>query len=709
MRIAAALLLLAAAALADDKLHIRTKEIAAPGIPGPLCVYGKNAHVAYAGGAGKGLLAPVIAAGSLGKGRVVAFGHGGYFGKAALKHIGTRVALMNSIRWARRTRSGGIRLHKVPAVRELFGGKEWNGGTEWNGVDELPKDCKVLVMDAGALRNPKTYAAVERFVKSGGGFVTASLGWGWKQLNPGKDLRTDHAGNRLLSQAGIVWADGYLKRTSKAGYAAIKNIPSSLHARGALRKPAKPQAVATLTRCVHAIPGDDRKFLPQLQMAMLGVSFAQKRELTNKDGLARVAFAWQIEYARRVPPKQVRAHPWSRRFPGKASGTPVTRIVAVDMSVPRWTSTGLYAMAGKPITVKVPEGVTSLRVRIGAHSDRLWQKPKWQRAPEVSGSWKLTERETTVASAFGGLVYIEVPKRAKPAVHEVRISGAIEAPLFVLGKTRIEDWPKIRALPGPWAELASDKLIITVPSRVLREMDDPRPVIEFWVRVLDACADLAARPRERASPERFVVDKQISAGYMHSGYPLMAHLDAAAWLPNIETATKGNWGLFHEIGHNHQHRDWTFGGTTEVTVNLFTLYVYETVCKTEHARANLFGDHRKKTIAGYVARGRKFSEWKSKPFLALLMYMQLQEEFGWDAFKAVFDEYGELPHPKNDAEKRDEWMVRFSRHVQKNLGPFFQAWGVPTSTKARESIAYLPEWSGFGVDPLPAGEPERKK
>jgi len=54
-------------------------------------------------------------------------------------------------------------------------------------------------------------------------------------------------------------------------------------------------------------------------------------------------------------------------------------------------------------------------------------------------------------------------------------------------------------------------------------------------------------------------------------------------------------------------------------------------------------------------------------------------------------------------------MVRFSRHVQKNLGPFFQAWGVPTSKKARESIAYLPEWSGFGVDPLPAGKPEGEK
>ena len=77
------------------------------------------------------------------------------------------------------------------------------------------------------------------------------------------------------------------------------------------------------------------------------------------------------------------------------------------------------------------------------------------------------------------------------------------------------------------------------------------------------------------------------------------------------------------------------------------------------------------------------------------MYIQLQEAFGWDAYKKVFAEYRDLPtdqHPKNDDEMRDQWMVRFSRAVGKNLGPFFAAWGVPTSQAARDSIANLPTW-----------------
>jgi hypothetical protein len=37
-------------------------------------------------------------------------------------------------------------------------------------------------------------------------------------------------------------------------------------------------------------------------------------------------------------------------------------------------------------------------------------------------------------------------------------------------------------------------------------------------------------------------------------------------------------------------------------------------------------------------------------------------------------------------------MVRMSKAVGRNLGPFFAAWGVPTSEKARAEIAHLPVW-----------------
>ncbi len=51
----------------------------------------------------------------------------------------------------------------------------------------------------------------------------------------------------------------------------------------------------------------------------------------------------------------------------------------------------------------------------------------------------------------------------------------------------------------------------------------------------------------------------------------MTHLDAAPRMVDLATLlSKGEWGLFHELGHNHQSAAWTFDGTGEVTVNLFS-------------------------------------------------------------------------------------------------------------------------------------------
>ena len=78
------------------------------------------------------------------------------------------------------------------------------------------------------------------------------------------------------------------------------------------------------------------------------------------------------------------------------------------------------------------------------------------------------------------------------------------------------------------------------------------------------------------------------------------------------------------------------------------------------------------------------------------MYDQLRKEFGWAPFKKVFADYRDLPadkRPKTDAEKRDQWMVRFSHAIGRNLGPFFEHWKIPVSASARQSIADLPVWT----------------
>ena len=113
---------------------------------------------------------------------------------------------------------------------------------------------------------------------------------------------------------------------------------------------------------------------------------------------------------------------------------------------------------------------------------------------------------------------------------------------------------------------------------------------------------------------------------------------------------------------------------------------------------------RAKRIHAFMAKGAPFEEWKDDPFLALMMYIQLYEGFGWKPFEQVFAEYRKLPRadrPKSDAAKRDQWLVRFSKAAGKNLGPFFEAWGVPTSPGARASVENLPGWMPSGIKPGP--------
>ena len=241
-----------------------------------------------------------------------------------------------------------------------------------------------------------------------------------------------------------------------------------------------------------------------------------------------------------------------------------------------------------------------------------------------------------------------------------------------------------------------------VPSKHARKSECSSAPREGIRSLSAAAATLAGRPLKRERPERYVADVQISAGYMHSGYPIMTHLDAAPAMVSREKLLAGQWGLVHELGHNHQNGDWTFAGTGEVTNNVFSIYILEKVCGIETRKGHDALPKLDEMMKKHLAAGAPFEKWKSDPFLALTMYIQLREAFGWEPFIKVFSEYRDLPadaRPKNDDQKRDQWLTRMSRCVGRNLGPFFTAWGVPTSETARKSLSDLPDWMPPGFPP----------
>ncbi|MBI5683989.1 MAG: hypothetical protein HZC54_02815 [Verrucomicrobia bacterium] len=695
------------------------REIAAPGAPGTLCVFGDAAFPVVIGKTGKESSGPVVGAARVGNGRVVAFSHNGYFGTEALGTADTAAFMVNVTRWVAGDRklAPGAKLHvglyRKGGLTEFFE----KHGFKASDVDlRRLNSVQVLVADAHSISD-KDVETVAKFVQGGGGLITGSCPWGWAQLNPGKDLKVDFPGNKLLVPMGMVWGDGTTERTGSRGFTAGERPPTTAHAglalhytlehlagRFQLSEDDVNQASATITAAARALPPDDATFLPKLAK-LSGDDRAKvlpmpKTPIKKSDLSQRLAATFQAMTAKILPPEQVKEHPAAKIFPGEVpANTPrIVRSLMLDTTVPAWHSTGLYAPAGGVVTVEIPESAAKkkLWLRIGAHSDSLWNLDKWDRFPEISTRVQLAKPVTKAGSMFGGLIYIEVPEKCELGDVAVKVSGAVAAPYFVLGKTKQTDWKdRLRKEPAPWAELECSKVIVTVPSSVVRTLDDPEALMKVWEQMVALEDDLAGTAAERKRPERVVCDQQISAGYMHSGYPIMAWMDQIKNFTSKEALLNGNWGIFHELGHNHQSGHWTFEGAGEVTCNIFSMLVFDKLCGVKPAKGRVSLEKVDEYYRKHAASGKSFEQWKKDPFLALAMYVQLQDAFGWDAYKKVFAEYragskDELP--KNDDEKRDQWMVRFSKVVGKNLGPFFQTWGVPVSQPALDEIKNLPAW-----------------
>ncbi len=326
----------------------------------------------------------------------------------------------------------------------------------------------------------------------------------------------------------------------------------------------------------------------------------------------------------------------------------------------------------------------------------------------------MTTPQTKIASPIGGPLYIDLPTTLTPdQTITLEISGVIEMPRFRLDHTDLTEWnERIRTLQAPWAELESDELVFTIPAKDIRNLDRPDLVMQHWDRVHQAMQDLEPRsPRHWPDRQyRYVAEKKLSWGYMYcpSDAPIVIPTTAAHSMVNLENFDNQGpnelWGHYHEMGHSHQNPMWTFDGTGEVTVNIFTVLALNTVnnypLDFEGTRTD--PAHALATMIKHYEADAPYDQWKSDPFLALQTYALLWHQFGWDAFRQTFRAYDDLkPHeqPKNDQEKRDQFVLRMSKAVGHNLFPYFTAWGVPISKTIEEELKELPTWLPEGFEP----------
>lgn len=403
------------------------------------------------------------------------------------------------------------------------------------------------------------------------------------------------------------------------------------------------------------------------------------------------------------------AHPSARAFPGPVpdNAPRVTRRLNLDDGIGGWRSTGLYAAPGEAVSVRVIGGDQPATLRIGCWLDPQDFDDRY-RFPVASFATPMVDGRATLSSPIGGPVYVELPDDPGPIV--VEFAGAVEMPRFRLGIDDPDAWRmRLRDLPAPWAELESDELVLTLPAGVVRDLDRPDLVMRHWDRVHEAMQALEPRsPRHWPRRQyRYVADKKLSWGYMYcpSNAPIVIPINEAAAMVDLEhfdsDGPNGLWGHYHEMGHAHQNPMWTFAGTGEVTVNIFTVLALHTVNGYPLDSEVMRSDPKRALDAmhAHAERGAPFHRWKSEPFLALQTYALLWHAFGFEAFERTFRSYELLPdgqQPGDDRAKRDRFVLQMSRSTGHNLWPYFRAWGVPLSDVPEREVAGLPVWMPDG-------------
>ncbi len=698
------------------------ESVAKIGVPGPVAIWGQLAFPVLGAADRQGNEQAVAAVAGYGKGRVVLFGQNGYLsGKAGGDHA---KFLENVVSWS----SGGKKKPRVGTWKMDEHEVLERAGFEVEVVKALGKaelgKVDVVVMNAQGVTDEADGLAVVEWVKAGGGLVAGMTGWAFDQTRGGKELALAHGLNRALQPAGIGFTEmsGFEGVQAFAARVELPRLMNASEAIGGMKKAGLSegevrQASNAIQIALAAQPPEKSPFREAVSLVLgaaggsRAVPTKEKPFTEEKENAERMRLSMETRMLRLDRAETVAAHPAHEVFPGKvAANVPRGKgVVAVDATVPGWASTGFYAAAVETIEVTVPEGMAGkgFAVRIGCHSDVLYDLPSWSRAPDITKSVPIAAAVTKVASAFGGLVYIEVPARDQgvDGMLQVGIAGAVTAPLFVLGKDTDEQWnSEIKLRPGPWAELACDKMIVTVPTSVAREVKNPTMVMTFWKMAVEAQDEITNQAAERRRPERMVADVQISAGFMHSGYPIMLHVPEALEMVTVSRLKMPGWGYHHEVGHNHQRGEFTFDGTGEVTNNVIGMWVYQSVMKRDPLLGHpaISVEARKEHVEKIVsAKGaaEKWAVWKGNPFVALTTYIQLIQGFGWESWRAYLHSFADPAFgakPKTDDETRDQFLIRYSKITKKNLGPFFEYWGIPVSASAKEAVSGMEAWMPGG-------------
>lgn len=289
----------------------------------------------------------------------------------------------------------------------------------------------------------------------------------------------------------------------------------------------------------------------------------------------------------------------------------------------------------------------------------------------------------------------------------VKNVNAQHVPMFIFGITTKEEWKKtISQQPHPLRPilLFNGRTRFYMPAQVAernQNVDIMRLMREHLLMTLvndrlnGFDSNSIAAPLDLPTP-----------GFINASYASCCSASGGMGLMMINfagPAVPTSWGYWHEYGHMNQV-GWTWGGLTEVTVNLYSV----AACRRLQGSYELKDCHEsavysdktwdRESVGNYLKSGRAYNfdgVIEGGDFNRSVMFNQLAATYEnlypqlGKAFRKEFNYADNAAAFNTNAKKKDWFVINASRFSGHDLRSFFDKWGLVYSAQASTTIANM--------------------
>ncbi len=464
---------------------------------------------------------------------------------------------------------------------------------------------------------------------------------------------------------------------------------------------------------------------------MLALAEAQKRDqakVTLEAIAGRPGPHWLLyptaERSRQPEGKIVSAYDnFNRRYHIAALPSAQSEEARLDrLRLSDYQPSGLYIRAGETLSVTVrgqvapPDGLTILVAPVD-DQEGSGPTPLLQEVHVRPG-------RTDLVIEHGGVVYLRYLdtgfSASAPPPLQVELAGGTPIPLYVLGKTRFQDWLTMlsQAASAPVVELVSEHAIITATRAVHKRFEDQDPAailgfIERLIALYDEVSGLdGSSSLHTPSPLRF----HYRQGGGEVGQSRRRHVIAAddsvirlseasmADLLHTRKSLRAAWSIWCAAGQSYEQFHWPREIIGEEFAEIYALYAAERLGVGLEFLASGSKDRRTswRSVVHYFTPGihglpdrddgpQDIDACGTSPRPGL--YEQLRQRLGRQFYPQLQQYY--RAHPLTAADTVDEerrlqaFMLRASIVAGRDLSSFFRDWDLPVATATQAELRRL--------------------